>query len=153
MSFKYPFLLKKLTKTNDFDALTKAVENRTYPIAVTGVSHIQRVVLSASLAANNGIKPIIITAGESENERVLEDLEALGLSVAVFPSKDFVFKSNISYSREYEHKRIGTLSKLLEGNFDVCVLSSEAAISATIPPEKLKIRSFTLTTGDRKSVV
>ena len=151
MSFKYPFLLKKLTKTNDFDALTKAVENRTYPIAVTGVSHIQRVVLSASLAANNGIKPIIITAGESENERVLEDLEALGLSVAVFPSKDFVFKSNISYSREYEHKRIGTLSKLLEGNFDVCVLSSEAAISATIPPEKLKIRSFTLTTGEEFS--
>lgn len=147
MSFKYPFLLKKLEKTNDFAALAKAVENRAYPIAVTGVSHIQRVVLAASLAAENGIKPLIITAGESENERVCEDLEALGLSVAVFPSRDFVFKSNISRSRDYEHKRIGTLSKLLEGDFDVCVLSGEAAVSATIPPEKLKIRSFTLTIG------
>ena len=121
MDFKYPFLIGKLKETNDFDVLTKAVNNRTYPIAVTGVSHIQRVILASALAVENGIKPLIITAGEAENERVCEDLEALGLSVAVFPSRDFVFKSNISRSREYEHKRIGTLSKLLEGAFDVCV--------------------------------
>ncbi len=147
MSFKYPFLIGKLKETNDFDALTKAVNNRTYPIAITGVSHIQRVILATALAVENGIKPLIITAGEAENERVCEDLEALGLSVAVFPSRDFVFKSNISRSREYEHKRIGTLSKLLEGAFDVCVLSSEAATSVTLPPEKLIERSFILTLG------
>ena len=147
MSFKYPFLIGKLKETNDFDALNKAAKNRTYPIAVTGVSHIQRVILASALAVENGIKPLIITAGEAENERVCEDLEALGLSVAVFPSRDFVFKSNISRSREYEHKRIGTLSKLLEGAFDVCVLSSEAATSVTLPPEKLVERSFTLSVG------
>ncbi len=148
MSFKYPFLIGKLEETNGFDSLLKAVTNRAYPITVTGVSHIQRVLLASAIAAKSGIKPLIITAGESENERVCEDLEGLGLSVAVFPARDFVLRHNVSRSREYEHKRIGTLSKLLEGAFDVCVLSSEAAVSVTLPPEKLQNRSFTLSVGE-----
>ena len=78
MDFKYPFLIGKLKETNDFDVLDKATKNRTFPIAVTGVSHIQRIVLASALAVENGIKPLIITAGEAENERVCEDLEALG---------------------------------------------------------------------------
>ncbi len=147
MSFKYPFLIGKLKKTTEFDGFLKAVNNRIFPVAVTGVSHIQRVILAAASAAENGIKPLVITAGEAENERVCEDFESLGLSVAVFPSRDFVFRSNVARSREYEHKRIGTLSKLLEGDFDVCVLSSEAAVSVTLPPEKLAERCFTLTVG------
>ena len=148
MSFRYPFLIGKLKKTNEFDALLKAFKNRTFPLAMTGVSHIQRVVIASALAVENGIKPLIITAGESENERVCEDLEALGLTVAVFPSRDFCFKSNISRSKEYEHKRIGTLSKLLEGAFDVALASSEAAVSVTLPPERLAERSFTIAVGE-----
>lgn len=147
MQFKYGFLLDKLSAVREFQSILSAVGNRAFPIAVTGVSHIHRCVLAACLAAKNGIKPLIITAGESENERVCEDLTALGMDCAVFPARDFVFRKGVSHSHEYEHKRIGTLSKLLEGDFDVLVASAEAAASATLPPEKLIERSFVLSAG------
>lgn len=147
MQFKYKIFSDVLGKVSEIDGLLKAVKNKAFPIALTGVSHIHRCVLSAITAQDQGLKLLVITSGEAENERVIEDLESLGLSVALFPARDYYFRSKASYSHEYEHKRIGTLSKILEGDFDVCVASSEAAVSITLPPEKLRERSFTLSVG------
>ncbi len=153
MQLKYPFLQKSLTENAEYQAFLNAFSDKRFPVAVTGVSHIHRCVLSAVTAAEQGIKPLIITAGEAENERIFEDLTALGLEVTLFPARDYCFRSGASYSREYEHRRIGTLSKLTEGAFDVCVASVEAAVSATVPPEVLTERSFTLSVGDEVSML
>ncbi|MBQ3551291.1 MAG: transcription-repair coupling factor [Clostridia bacterium] len=153
MQLRYNIFSDALGKTDSFKELSAAVKNRLYPIALTGVSHIHRCVLSAVLAAQNGQKALVLTAGDAENERVLEDLEALGLNVAVFPARDYCFRRNVSHSHEYEHKRIGTLSKVLEGAFDVCVASIEAAVSTTVPPEALRDRCFTLSVGEECSML
>ncbi len=152
MQLKYNIFSESLQKTPMFSELSSAVKNRLFPIALTGVSHIHRCVLSAVLSAVHGNKSLIITAGDSENERVFEDLTALGLDVAVFPSREYCFRSNVSRSHDYEHKRIGTLSKILEGDFDVVLASSEAAVSTTIPPEVLSERCFTLSVGNECSM-
>ncbi len=147
MNFPYRFISDRLKETSEYSALSAAMTNRTYPISLVGVSHIHRCVLAAVTAVEHGLKPLIITAGEAENERVSEDLTALGLNVAVFPARDYCLRSNISRSREYEHIRIGTLSKITEGAFDVCIASAEAAIGSTVPVQKLKERSFPLSVG------
>ena len=148
MQFKYGIFAEKLSKLSEFQALSAAFKNRTFPIALTGVSHIHRCLLSAVAAAEYNLKPLIITAGEAENERVSEDLTALGLDCAVFPSRDYCFSGKVTHSHEYEHKRIGTLSKISEGAFDVCIASVEAAVSTTIPPEALAARCFELKVGE-----
>ena len=153
MQLKYKIFSESLGKTPMFSELSGAVKNRLFPIAVSGVSHIHRCVLSSVVSEVHGNKSLIITAGDAENERVFEDLTALGLNVAVFPSREYCFRSNVSRSHEYEHKRIGTLSKILEGDFDVVLVSSEAAVSSTIPPEVLRERCFTLSVGDECSML
>ncbi len=153
MQLKYTVFSETLKKTKEFSQLSSAVKNRLFPIALTGVSHIHRCLLATVTAAAHGQKALIITAGDSENERVLEDLTALGVNVAVFESREYCFRSNVSRSHEYEHNRIGTLSKILEGDFDVVLTSSEAAVSTTIPPEILKSRCFTLSVGDECSML
>ncbi len=153
MQLKYKVFAEALQKSHGFSELSGAVKNRLFPIAVTGVSHIHRCLISAVLAVNHGQKALILTAGDSENERILEDLTALGLDCTVFPSREYCFRSNVSRSHEYEHKRIGTLSKILEGDFDVVLASCEAAVSTTIPPEVLSDRCFTLTVGEECSML
>ncbi len=147
MQQKYKAFSRALNETSEFQSLLKSVKACEFPIALTGASHIHRCVLSAVTAEQCGLKLLVITSGEAENERVVEDLEALGLSVALFPARDYCFRSKASYSHEYEHKRIGTLSKILERDFDVCVASSEAVSSFTLPPKRLMERSFELTVG------
>lgn len=147
MQIKYRFIGKKLSEVHEYGGISAAIGNRIFPVATTGLSHIHRCILAGCLAAEKGIKPLIITGSESENERVAEDLTALGLNCTVFPARDFNFRSGISMSHEYEHARLGTLSRLLEGDFDVCIASAEAAASYTVPPEVLSRRCFTLEAG------
>ena len=52
------------------------------------------------------------------------------------------------YSKEYEHKRIDTLSRVLDGAFDMLVLSVEAAIQYTVPPKVLIDNIITITSAD-----
>ncbi len=147
MQLKYKIFAEKLKADKGFQELSTALKNRLYPVALTGVSHIHRCLLAATVAQVHGKKLLVITPGEAENERIAEDFEALGLKVAVFPARDFQFRSQVSQSHEYEHIRIGTLSKISARAFDVVLASSEAAASFTLPPEVLKSRSFKLEVG------
>ena len=152
MDFKYKFLGESFQKSKDFVKLLGATQNRAYPIALSGLSHIHRSVLVALLSELNGQKALVITAGEAESERVLEDLQALGADCITFPARDYALRQGVTVSHEYEHIRLGTLSKILEGDFDVCIASAEAAISTTIPPEVLKNRYFKLAVGDTTDI-
>lgn len=153
MNLNYPFLQKAFCRNAEYSTFSECFDQKKFPIAVNGVSHIHRCVLTAVTAAEKGVKPLIITSSEAENERIVEDLSALGLDTLTFPARDYCFLSGVSQSHEYEHKRIGTLSKILEGAFDVCVASIEAAVGATIPPKNLTERCFTLEVGDEVSML
>ncbi len=144
---KYKFISANYSKLVEFREISDCLKQGKTPLTVWGLSHIHRVCLAVSVCERNGIKPLIITAGDAETERVEEDLSSIGLSVAVFPGRDFCFLSKASGSHEYEHKRLGTLSRLITGDFDICIAPADAVISSTIPPEVLKSRRFTLKVG------
>ncbi len=149
---KYNFITQAFESLQEFGEISEAFKGNRFPIALSGLSHIHRVSLAAALSSKLGIKPLILTAGDAETERVCEDLASMGLSAAIFCSRDFCFRSRIYSSHEYEHKRLGTLSRILEGDFDVCVAPVDAAVSSTIPPDVLKNRRFTLKVGDEHNM-
>lgn len=148
MQLKYKFINKMLAATAEYGEISEAVKQARFPVAVSGLSHIHRVIVASALAAEHGLKPLIITPGEAETERVSEDLSALGIGCVIFPSRDYSLRSGVSRSHDYEHQRLGTLSRLSEGDFDIVIASADAAIGRTIPPETLERRCFTLSVGD-----
>ncbi len=135
-------------RIKEFQELEKEIKAGKFPLVISGLSHIHRVCLAASLCAKIGIKPLVITAGDAETERCQEDFTSMGLSVAVFNDRDYRFRSNAASSHEYEHKRLGTLSRLLEGDFDICIASADAAVSSTVPPKTLSDRRFMVKQGE-----
>ncbi|MBE6545810.1 MAG: transcription-repair coupling factor [Ruminococcaceae bacterium] len=79
---------------------------------------------------------LLICSEEKECVRLRGMLEQFGLRTAFYVGRDLTFY-NITASHEYEHERLRVLSGILEGSFDAVVTTPDAALSYTIPAERL----------------
>lgn len=79
---------------------------------------------------------LLICPEEKECVRIQNFLKQFGFRTAFYVGRDLTFY-NITASHEYEHERLKVLSGLLEGSLDAVITTPDAALSYTIPPERL----------------
>ena len=137
-----------LTKIEDFDKLKSFVSLGSLPAGAVGLTDISKVLTVHSLCAETGKKAVIITPDEASAVRFYEDLSALQSGVLLYPKREFTFLDVEGISREFEQLRLGVLSKMIKGAYSAVVMSAAAAVQYTMPPEALKKRTFTISTGD-----
>ncbi len=145
------FLSDILNRDSDYSSLLNGVKNNRLPLACTGLSSVHKSAVISSLLQDMGKKILVITPTEGLALEIGGDLSALGINCINFPQRDYCIGEIAGYSKEYEHKRIDTLSKLLGGDFDVLTLSLDAALQYTVPPEILKAATFEIASGDTVS--
>lgn len=146
------FIRQIINQNAEYKQLIADLKNGSLPIALSGLSHIHKAVIAAAMTSDGVGKTVIITPDEAVASQMLSDLSALGKNAVGFPARDFCFGETLSHSKEYEHIRIDTLSKLLDGAFELLVLSAEAAIQYTMPKEFLQKNTFTLKMGAEISI-
>lgn len=137
-----------LKKDHDYTSLLNEVERGRLPIVCTGLSLIHKAIIAASLRGHTGKRVALITHDEATAAELCGDINALGLKCLNFPARDLCIGDLSGYSKEYEHKRIDTLSAVADGAFDLLTISLDAAVQYTVKPEVLKSSRFTLKTGD-----
>lgn len=142
------FLKNILLKDHDFSELLSDIRLGHLPLACTGLSAIHKAVILSSVFRETKQKITVITQDEASAAELTSDIKMLGLNAINFPLRDYCLGNLSGYSREYEHKRTDTLSALADGAFDLLVLSVDAAIQYTVPPELLANARFNLKTGD-----
>ncbi len=142
------FLDNILLKDADFASLLRDIENKRLPLAATGLSLIHKAAVIKAAISINGRKAAVITKDEAEALEMMGDAKSLGINAVYFPQRDYCIGDISGYSKEYEHKRTDTLSKLLDGDFDMLVCSVDSAISFTTPPEILNKARFSIKVGD-----
>ena len=142
------FLLNFIKSTPEYKLILDAIKGNKLPAAFSGFTHIVKAVYIAAYVKLTGKKAAIVTADEGECARLLEDLAALRVNARVFSSRDFTFSDVSVYSKEYEHKRLNTLSSILDGDFEVILTSIDAAAQITIPKERLIKNTLKLSLGD-----
>lgn len=120
-------------------------------VTVSGTADIHKALLAAAVYKKSGRRVLLITPDEATASRLKGDISAFGVKAALFPARDFCFAEVGAASKEYEYKRIDTLSKLLDGQIGVVIASAEAAVQYTVPPEKLKGNMLTLKSGEEFS--
>ena len=152
MKKQFEFLNRVLKKDSDYNSLISCIDAGAVPAVCTGLSGIHKAVVIASAAKEMQMPVTVVASGEAEAHALWSDLVALGVDALHFPSRDYRFAGVISESREYEHKRIHTLSALADGDFDVLVLAVDAALQYTVPVRSLKENSFSLSVGDTYSL-
>ena len=141
-------LIASAKRIEEYGALLDCVKNTRLPIGMTGLSHIHKAHFAAALNADCGRPVLVITADEAQASRLALDMKTLGCRALLYPARDFAFRSTESQSREYEHRRLSVLDKMLRGEAQAVICSAEAASQLTLPPEELKNRTIELAVGD-----
>ena len=141
-------LISAAKKLEEYNSVLSAVQSGRLPLGMTGLSHIHKAHFAAALAADTGRPLLIITPDEAQASRLTLDMRAVGCAAQLYPARDFAFRSTESQSREYEHRRLGVLDRMLRGKADAVVCSAEAASQLTLPPEELRLRTLEINSGD-----
>ena len=148
MNNNFKFLKKVLGEDDDYKKLLEGIDGARVPAVCTGLSEIHKALICACVSEEFSTPVTVVTSDESQAMLVAKDLESFGVNVLLFPVRDYQFAGVIGESREYEHKRIHTLSAVADGDFEVLVTSVDAATQYTIPKKSLVENSFTVNTGD-----
>ena len=143
------FFSKALKGTSEYQSLTKSIISNRLPLGALGLTQVHKAHIISSLSEQFAPRQaVIITSDESQANRLCKDLNAFGCNALLYPAGDISLRSTQVKSREYEHKRLSVLGNLLDGNADAVVLSIEAALQLTIPPEELYARRIHLEVGE-----
>ncbi len=140
------FVEKSFESLPEYRKLKDSIKTE-YATVVGGVAHIHKMALIYSLQKILK-KAMLITVDEAESIRAYSDLTAFGIDCCLFPMRDFNPRNEVSHSKEYEQKRLGTLSRLLDGDFGVCIVPIDAAISRTIPKKELQNKCMNISIGE-----
>ncbi len=146
------FLNEILFSEREYSSLLNDVEKGRLPIAATGLSTVHKSAVISALSEHTKKKIAVITPDEATANQLSDDLLALGVKNLNIPYRDYCLGEISGYSKEYEHKRTDTLSKLLDGDFAVVTISLDACMQYTTPPEILKKANFNLSVGDSISI-
>ncbi len=139
---------KIFEKSNEFVSLGKSINPEGMPVGATGVSDSVKAHLIHSLMEIKQNKALIIMPDEASAVRMSENLGAIQAGVLFYPAREFTFQQVAGVSHEFEHIRLGVLSKIIKGDYRAVVCSVNAACQKTMPPDELKSLSLEISDGD-----
>ncbi|MGN1123147.1 MAG: transcription-repair coupling factor, partial [Eubacterium sp.] len=137
----------EFNKSKEFQSLSESVNTLNAPVGVIGLSDTAKCVAVHSLC-QNGEKAFIITPDEASAVKIKECLDELQDGVLLYPSREMTFVEVAGVSRDFEHIRLGVLSKIIDGDYSAVVMSAGAACQYTMPCDELKKRTFTISVND-----
>jgi transcription-repair coupling factor (superfamily II helicase) len=137
----------EFNKSKEFANLSQSITTLCAPIGVIGLSDVTKGFVIHSLC-ENGEKAFVITPDEAGAVRMKETLSELQDGVLLYPAREFTFVEVAGVSRDYEHIRLGVLTRILDGDYTAVVMSAAAACQFTMPPDELRRRSFEIKQND-----
>ncbi len=142
---------KEFNKSKDFLSLSESIRTLNAPVGAIGLSDVSKCFAIHSICENKE-KAFIITPDEATAVKVHECLKELQEGVLLYPSRELTFVEVAGVSREFEHIRLGVLSRILHNDFTAVVMSANAACQYTMPPDELLKRSFSISVNDEIKV-
>jgi len=122
----------------EFRDLLASLDGGAAPVLLSGMTAGSRAPVAAALEQVTKAPVVLICADEREASALIQDLEALsGKEVSFLPSRDFHFHPGTA-SHQWEHRRLGLFHALLSGSLPFLVVTIEALLQRTIPPEVLQ---------------
>lgn len=139
---------KLLENSPEYSAVVRCFQKGFLPQGVLGLLPVQKAQIITSLTQSLNKRALVIVPDESSAAKLCDDLRPFGVSVFHYPARSLSFYAQDTQSHEYEQKRIKTLRKMLDGNFEIIVASVEAASLFTIPPYELLEKSVIIKRGE-----
>ncbi len=117
------------------------------PVCVTGLSDGAKYAFLASAITDIKRTALIILPDEKDCLKMYNALCSYSVKCAVYPLRDFNLHPVVA-SHEYEHQRLSVLSGIISHSLDCAIATPDAVMQLTVPPERLKQSTLTLSLGD-----
>lgn len=144
----YPNIASRIPQ---FIQMADAIRDNLTPALVVGLSAVHKAHFIEGMLPHlqSGETIVVLTEDEQNATKLCDDINNMaGRETAfLYPAKEFTFRQTEGSSKEYEYTRLGVLARLAAGGCGIVVMSVEAALQLTIPPEVLKQNSIVIHNG------
>ena len=106
-------ILGELGKLDKFKNLLAEIENKTSPLAITGLNGVGMVEIISSINQFSKKPILLVTYNEIQAKKIYEDIKYFQDKVVFFPKKEIVTYDYIAESKELPYKRIEALNKIV----------------------------------------
>lgn len=121
-------ILGELGKSEKFIDLLKQIENKTSPIAISGLTDVGMTQIGTALH-EFGKQPIcIVTYNEIQAKKLYQDIQYFTDNVVLFPKKEIVTYDYVAESKELPYQRIEALNQIKTRKNLIVVTTIEAGL-------------------------
>ena len=129
-------ILGELGKSEKFIDLLKQIENKTSPIAISGLTDVGMIQIGTAIH-EFGKKPIcIVTYNEIQAKKLYQDIQYFTDNVVLFPKKEIVTYDYIAESKELPYQRIEAFNQI-KSRKNLIVVTTVEAITQKLPKKEM----------------
>jgi transcription-repair coupling factor (superfamily II helicase) len=141
-------ILKELEKSSKYNDFIKNIENKTSPIAISGLTGVAETGLLASVLENTKRPILLITYNDIQAQSLVKDLKFFTENVTFLPKKEIVTYDYVAESKNLPYERIEVLNKIYKKQKQIIVTSIETVKQKMIPKEVLYKNILNFKVGD-----
>ena len=130
-------ILGELGKLDKFKNLLAKIENKTSPLAITGLNGVGMVEIISSINQFSKKPILLVTYNEIQAKKIYEDIKYFQDKVVFFSKKEIVTYDYIAESKDLPYKRIEALNKIVSKKNLVIVTTIEALMQKLPKKETL----------------
>ena len=130
-------ILGELGKLDKFKNLLAEIENKTSPLAITGLNGVGMVEIISSINQFSKKPILLVTYNEIQAKKIYEDIKYFQDKVVFFSKKEIVTYDYIAESKDLPYKRIEALNKIVSKKNLVIVTTIEALMQKLPKKETL----------------
>lgn len=107
------FLIQNLEESTKFKELSKTIKQKQSPIAISGLTDVEKVRIISAISQNINSLICIVTYNELQAQKLWKDLKAMGQNALYFPKREIAAYDYIAQSKDLPYERIAVLNKII----------------------------------------
>lgn len=135
------FFVQELSQNSKFKELLKEINNKTSPIAISGLVDVEKMHILISISKESKKSICLITYNEIQAKKLCKDINSFGETVLYFPKREISAYDYLTQSKDLPYERINVLNKIVLSQIEkkniIVVTTIEAIMQDMIAKEDL----------------